>query len=71
MVLVEYGADIYQPDNDGDTPLSLSENTDLKQTIMGKWSTSITPHTHHTPPHLSHSVVSQTARRTGTVDCRQ
>ncbi len=48
MVLVEYGADIHQPDNDGDTPLSLAESTDLKQTIMCKWSTSITPLTHHT-----------------------
>ncbi len=36
MVLVEHGADIHRVDNDGNTPLSLAENTELKQSMMGK-----------------------------------
>ena len=36
-VLVENGALYTIPDNDGDTPLSLAENEEVKQVMLGKW----------------------------------
>lgn len=33
LVLIQYGADINQQDEDGDTPLMLAEGTELKQAM--------------------------------------
>lgn len=36
MLLVKYGGDIYQEDNDGDTALDLAETAELKQAMLCK-----------------------------------
>ena len=35
MVLVKHGADIHKEDIDGDTPLKIAKNDDLKRDMQG------------------------------------